>query len=121
MGGALGIALSFVSVWVWWPQGGFLLAAAVALGIVHWWCFGVMHNSIRSINAISDYVAWIDMVSCFVQVGLLIWGVIQSDAIMWWQALVAVVGLSVVLMFLADFIVFFPLLVLVPLLIRACG
>ena len=132
MGGAVGIAVSLVTIWIWWPYGGFFLVAAIVLGIVDWWSFGVMHNaalrgrrfwdiSIRSAVAAPDFATSVNMVASVAQTGLLIWGIIQSDAITWWQALVAVAGLSVLLMFIPTLIVFLPVVALVLVLIRACG
>ena len=132
MGGAVGIAVSLVSIWIWWPHGGFLLGAIIMLGVVCWWSFGNMHNatlrgrqfwdiSKRSADAAPNFAAWINMAACVAQTGLLVWGVIQSDAITWWQALVAVVGLSALLMFIPTLIVFLPVVALVLVLIRACG
>lgn len=132
MGGAVGIAISLVTIWIWWPRGGFVLGVAIVLGVINWWSFGIMHNaalrgrrfwdiSIGSAEAAPDFATLVNMVVSVAQTGLLIWGITQSDAIAWWQAMVAVAGLSVLLMFIPTLIVFLPVVALVLVLIRACG
>ncbi len=75
----------------------------------------------RVFQAAPDFATSVNMVASVAQTGLLVWGIIQSDAITWWQALVAVSSLSILLMFIPKLIVFLPILALVLVLIRACG
>ena len=146
MVGTVGSAASLVTIWIWWPHGGFVLGAAIVLGVVNWWCLGIMHNvawwrtaslrgkfwdhSIQPAQAAKPVAASLLVGTFVAQTVLLVWGTIQSNSIIWWQALLAVIVLSTVLIFSPRVIVWIPLLALVlviPLLalvlvlIRACG
>jgi len=166
MGGAVGIAISLVSIWIWWPHGGLVLGAAIVVGIVDWWSYGVMHNFAMNaacsrpvfqgpgepdgpvlgwsilvpyIHAarnrrrfrggfwditrleseeVPNVYSGISLGTFLAQTGILIWGVIQDTSITWWQALLAVIVLSTVLIFSPRLIVWLPLLAIVLMLIR---
>ncbi len=93
--GWLGLVISVVAVWLLWDNGGIWLAAAIAVGVIELWSWGVMHNhatnaaknrssytggfsdfTMREIDAVPNWLAMVNMVGFLAAIGLLIAGIV---------------------------------------------
>ena len=93
--GWLGLVVCVVAAWRLWDNGGLWLAAAIGVGVIELWSWGVMHNHAteaaknrssytggfsdftkREVDAVPDWLAMVNLVGFVAAVGLLIAGFI---------------------------------------------
>ena len=130
--GVIGVAMSVVGIWIWWPIGGLPLAGAIAIGIANWWSFGIIHNyaarsrdfwdtsPLRALNA-PDCLAWVHMITFVSSAILLIWGTFESESAVWWETLLVVGAATAALSWAPSLMFWGPILAIIFVLARGCS
>ena len=141
--GVVAVAISIVTIWIWWPHGGIGLAVAIAVGLAGFWSYGIIHNhamqeakdepgftgdffdeALPKTKLPPKFLISINMGATVSQVVILLLGLTRDN---WWQALPSIIILSVILAIrphllvtIRNFVIGIFLLLMLAALVRAC-